>query len=78
MSDDYTPTTEEVRDRWGRDLISEEWHDSWADEFDRWLAEVQRAAEERGYKRGWMEHAARLSDTIREGHGRHTNQCPIS
>lgn len=54
---EYTPTTEEVRDRWGRDAISEDLRPEWLAEFDRWLAEHTRQVAERawdeGYRQGW-------------------------
>ena len=42
---DYTPTTEEVRDKYAS------WSDAYP-EFDRWLAEVKAQAWEAGYVSG--------------------------
>lgn len=48
---DYTPTTEEVRD-----------HNNWlADEFDRWLFEMQEDAWDRGYQAGVVDFASSMT-----------------
>lgn len=50
MSDDYTPTTDEMRFAWA-DRVNK--HDQeGAEEFDRWLAKVCEAAWDEGYTRG--------------------------
>ena len=49
---EYTPTTDDVRDRWGRDAISEDLHPEWLAEFDRWLAEHDRQVAERAWQKG--------------------------
>lgn len=66
MSDDYTPTTAEVRGVFARFLAEP---DVRAEQFDRWLAEVERAAEERGYKRGYAdaELQAQYQEPVSEG-----------
>lgn len=49
---DYTPTTEEVRDAYaGHDFD----YAIAGAQFDRWLAEVERAAAEKAWTDGWNE-----------------------
>lgn len=52
---EYTPTTEEVRDRWGRDAISEDLRPEWLAEFDRWLADHDRQVAERAWAEGFVQ-----------------------
>jgi len=52
MSEEYTPTTEEVRQHWGI-AVDLDRRDSRLAEFDRWLAEVERAAAEKAWSEGF-------------------------
>ncbi len=62
---DYRLSTEELREIYKWAPNDEARHI----EFDRWLAEVERAAEERGYKRGYAdaELQAQYQESVSEG-----------
>ena len=47
MSDDYTPSTDDVRDRWSLGHTKNGAHFT-PEAFDRWIASVVTAAEKRG------------------------------
>ncbi len=67
---EYTPTTEEVRDRWGRDVISEDLRPEWLAEFDRWLRQ-DREAQARFWMRVTREHCwLWTGETAGNGYGR--------
>ena len=60
MTDQYTPTTEEVRRGYSKLIARQRGsYSSICDEFDRWLAErdarIEAAAEQRGNLDGWDE-----------------------
>lgn len=66
MSEEYTPTTDEVRRHWG---IAVDLHrrDSRLAEFDRMIAEVERAAAEKAWDEGY---------TRGNAHNGRRDQCP--
>lgn len=67
--DEYTPTTDEVRDSAGQGAIALE-----PEEFDRWLAETVRAAKAEAFNEGWVERAKR--DSLRINSRLDPADCP--
>ncbi|HEY4536416.1 MAG TPA: hypothetical protein VIG71_10695 [Enteractinococcus sp.] len=69
MTEQHTPTTERVKDSYRRSRVWEV-HDggkTYDSEFDRWLAQVEAAAEQRGAERGWdhaIEHVSQLEADV--------------
>ena len=63
---DYTPTTDEVRQSFATNPPGDRWHprrDVHREAFDRWLAEVERAAAEKALTDAADEVDARWGDT---------------
>ena len=80
MADEYTPTTERVRQRWleayeyERDMpgkIREKYPDEVLAQFDRWLVEHERQVAERAWDEGHLVHGA-------DGWPREDGYCRIS
>lgn len=74
----YVPTTEEVRDGWvclifdggAREeaKLDSRWNQELSEaQFDRWLAEVERAAAEKAWAEGWATRASRSYGHLKVG-----------